>query len=96
MDQKKIVRQMIEFNKMAFDNTFRVMAILQDQSENFFSRFLERATWLPDDGKNAVNEWLGNYKKGREYFKDYIDQNYKKATDYFINHQTQEKEKSKK
>ena len=32
MDQKQIAKQMMEFNKTAFDNTFNAMTVLQDQT----------------------------------------------------------------
>ena len=31
-----------------------------------------------------MNEWGKAYKKNREYFKAYTDENYKKITDYLI------------
>jgi hypothetical protein len=89
MDQKQIVRQMLEFNKAAFDNNFKAMALLQDQTENFVSRFLEKAAWMPDDGKKAINKWLDVYKKGRTDFKVCADENYRKAVDFFAQSPTQ-------
>ncbi|HPK53997.1 MAG TPA: hypothetical protein PK114_06005 [Smithellaceae bacterium] len=83
MDQKQIARQMMEFNKTAFDNTFNAMIILQDQTEKLFSRFLEKTPWFPEEGKKAINEWIKSYKKGREDFKTAVDDNYKKVADYF-------------
>ena len=83
MDQKQIAKQMMEFNKTAFDNTFNAMTVLQDQTEKLVFRFLEKAPWFPEDGKKAVNEWVNTYKKGREDFKTNADESYKKVTDYF-------------
>lgn len=83
MDQKQIAKQMMEFNKTAFDNTFNAMTVLQDQTEKLVFRFLEKAPWFPEEGKKAVNEWVNTYKKGREDFKKTTDESYKKLTDYF-------------
>jgi hypothetical protein len=96
MDQKQIARHMMEFNKAIFDSHFRSMALLQAQTENYISRFLERVPWIPDDGKKAINEWVNTYKKGIEDFKAYAEDNYKKVTDYFANAQMQEEHKDKK
>jgi hypothetical protein len=93
MDQMQIARQMMEFNKTLFDNTFKAMVLLQEQTEQYAFRSLEKATWLPDDGKKAMNEWLNAYKKGREGFKAYAVESYKKAMDYFTNAQTQKERK---
>jgi hypothetical protein len=93
MDQKQIAKQMMEFNKTAFDNTFNAMTILQDQAENLVFRFLEKAPLVPEDGKKAINDWINAFKKSREEFKATADENYKKVADYFT---TLEKETPKK
>lgn len=59
------------------------MTLLQDQSERLFLRLMEKAVWMPDEGKKAINEWVRFYKKGMEDFKSRADENYKKALDYF-------------
>ena len=94
MDQKQIVKQMIEFNKTAFDNTFNGMAVLQDQTEKLIFRFLEKAPWFPAEGKKAIGEWAAACKKGREEFKKNANESDKKVTDYFA--QIQKKEEGQK
>ncbi len=94
MDQKQIAKQMMEFNKTAFDNTFNAMTVLQDQTEKLVFRFLEKAPWFPEDGKKAVNDWVNTYKKGREDFKTAADDSYKKVTDYFAKTEKEEVKKA--
>jgi len=94
MDTKQITKQLMEFNKTAFDNTFHAMTIIQDQTENIIFRFLEKAQWVPADGKNLMNEWGKAYKKNREYFKAYTDENYKKITDYLIKTENESAQKA--
>ena len=83
MDQSRIAKQMIEFQKSAFDNTFTAMTMLQDQTERMVHMFLEQATWLPDQGKKALNELVQSCKRGREEFKKTVDESYKKVEDFF-------------
>ncbi len=71
MDQKQIAKQMMEFNKTAFDNTFSAMIVLQDQTEKLVSRFLEKAPWFPEEGKKAINDWINTYKKVADYFTNF-------------------------
>ena len=94
MDQKQIVKQMMDFNKTAFDNTFNAMTVLQDQNEKLVFRLLEKAPWLPEEGKKAINEWVKAYKKGREDFKATVDNSYKKVTDYFAKTEKEEVQKT--
>ena len=83
MEQSRIAKQVIEFQRAGFDNTFTAMTMLQDQTERMVNMFLEQATWLPDQGKKALNEWVQSCKKGREQFKKTVDESYKKVEDFF-------------
>ncbi len=79
MDQKEILKKMIEFNKTSFDNSFSAMVMIQDQTENMVNTLLDQATWMPAEGRKAINEWVDSYKKGRETFKKTVDDSFKKV-----------------
>jgi len=91
MDQKQIVTQMINFNKSTFDSSFNAMITLQDQAEKMVFGYLDKATWFPEEGRKAVNEWVDTYKKARENFKSSYDENYQKVADYFMKFAKEEK-----
>ncbi len=96
MEQKQIARQMMEFNKTAFDNSFSAMSALQDQTEKLVLGFLDKAAWFPEEGKKAINDWVTSYKKGREDFKTAADESYKKVADYFAQAEKQQTTKTTK
>lgn len=83
MDQKALFKQMIDFQKAAFDNSFNAMATLQEQSEKMVKTFLDQAVWLPEEGKKAIQNWLDAYKGGRDKFKQAVEQNFEKVDAYF-------------
>jgi polyhydroxyalkanoate synthesis regulator phasin len=83
MDPKQIAKQMIDFNKAAFDNSFNAMAILQDQIEKMASTALEQNNMIPAEGKKAVSDWIKSYKKGRDDFKAAADEGFKKVETFF-------------
>ncbi len=83
MDQKQIARQMIQFNKTAFDNSFNALTMVYDQNEKMVGSFLEQAAWLPEEGRKAISDWMGAYKKGCDDFKKLVDENYQKVEDFF-------------
>ena len=83
MDPLKLAKQMIDFNKASFDNTFTAMVLLQEQTEKMVNAFMDQATWLPGEGRKALNEWVETVKKGREDFKKVVDQGFGKVEDYF-------------
>jgi hypothetical protein len=83
MEQNKMFKQMIDFNKATFDNSFNAMVMLQEQTEKMVGTFLDQATWLPEEGKKVIDEWVSAYKQGRENFKKLVDENFQKVEDFF-------------
>lgn len=83
MDQNQIAKQMIQFNKTAFDNSFSAMTMVSEQNEKMIQTFLAQATWMPAEGKKAITDWLAAYRTGSGDFKKLVDENYAKVEDYF-------------
>ena len=82
-DANQMLKQMLEFNRTAFDNTFKAMLTVQEQNEKMMNTFLEQATWIPEEGRKLINEWVSAYKKGTGDFKKAADENYKKVVEFF-------------
>jgi hypothetical protein len=93
MDSAKIAKQMIDFQKTTFDNTFSAMVMMQEQTERMANTILEQAAWMPEEGKKAVSDWVKAYKKGREDFKKAVDENFKKVEDFFTSFDSTQKAK---
>ena len=83
MDPKQIAKQMIIFNKTAFDNNFLAMQALREQTENLVNKFWEKSPMFPEEGKKAISEWMKAYKKVSNEFKNMVDENFKKVEDFF-------------
>ncbi len=80
--QKKMVKQVIDFQKTAFDNSFNVITLAQEQMEKVVDIHLSQAMWLPEDGKKVINQWVDTCREGRENFKKAVDNNYQKVEDF--------------
>jgi len=93
MDQAKIAKQMIDFQKTMFDNTYNAMVLVQEQTERTANALLDQATWMPEEGKKAITGWVNAYKKGREDFKKGVDENFKRVEDFFITFDKEKKDK---
>jgi polyhydroxyalkanoate synthesis regulator phasin len=89
MDQKYLLKQIIEFQKATFDNSFNALATLQEQGETMISTSLNQAEWLPEEGKKVIKDWLDNYKKARTEFKNTVDGNFKKVQEFFDSTKTE-------
>lgn len=85
MEQQKMFKQMIDFQKATFDNTFNAITMLQEQTEKTVKTYLDQASWLPEGGQKAISEWVNAYKKGRDDYKKAIDDHFKRVEDFFAN-----------
>jgi hypothetical protein len=74
MDPKDIAKQMIQFTKTTFDNTFNAMIVMQEQTEKMIGMYLEQAPLLPAEWKKAIADWMKAYKKGCDEFKTFVDE----------------------
>lgn len=83
MDPKNIARQMIAFNKAAFDNNFNAMKALHEQTEKIINKFWEKSPMFPEEGRKAISEWIKTYKKGCDDFQNTVDENFKKVEEFF-------------
>ncbi len=84
MDQKQSVKEMMDFNKRAFDNAFNTLSSLQDETESLMERFMEKSTWITPEGKKIFNQMVDSYRKGRSDLKTLTDENYRKTSEYFV------------
>ena len=95
METENFAKQVIDFQKATFDNTFNAMVMLQDQAERMANTLLEQATWLPEEGRKAIRDWVDAYKSGREEFKKNVNENFKKVEDFFEGAAQKKEAKSK-
>ncbi len=81
----KMAKQMIEFQKTAFENAFSAMVMIQGQTEKIADQFLTKNSVIPEEGQKMINEWRLSFKKGRDDFKKSVDENFKKMESFFEN-----------
>ncbi|MGA9262497.1 MAG: hypothetical protein WBV95_11045 [Desulfobacterales bacterium] len=82
-EPNQMLKQMLDFNKTAFDHSFIAMLTIGEQNEKMVDTFLTQATWLPEEGKKLIQEWVDAYSKGCQDFKKTADDNYKKVAEFF-------------
>ena len=69
----QIAKQVIDFQKNSFSSIFDAVATLQDQTVNAVDTVLDQTTWLPDDGRKAIQSWVDVCQEERGRFKSYVD-----------------------
>jgi hypothetical protein len=83
MEAQKIANQMISFQKTIFDSSFNAMKMAQDQTEKMANTFMDKLSWIPEDGKKAVSDSADFYKKARDDFKQAVDDGFTKMEELF-------------
>jgi polyhydroxyalkanoate synthesis regulator phasin len=59
------------------------MCLLQEQSEKMVNTFVEKAEWIPSEGKKAIADMAAMCRKGCTEFKKAVDENFVRAQSYF-------------
>ena len=85
MENKEIVKQVIDFQKKSFDNCFSAMIMIQDQTEKLLKTFVGQSLSMNDECKKVLDQWTDVYKRSRDDFKKAIDEGYSRAESFFDN-----------
>ncbi len=81
MNSTQLAKQILDFQKTTFDNFFNAAVMVQDQGEKLTNAAFEQATWLPEENKRLMDQWLSMAKKGRDDFKSALDENYNNVSE---------------
>jgi hypothetical protein len=73
MEAEKLTKQMIEFQKTVFNNTFEIVMAVQDQSEEISRSWCEKNSILPDQSKKVMLEWGHIIKQSLKEYKKAIN-----------------------
>jgi hypothetical protein len=82
MDSKKMGKQMIDFCKSTFDNSFNTMMMFQEQMERLGTMYWGQMVNLPEEAKKGQTEWTKSYKKNCEDFKKLVDDGFQKLESF--------------
>jgi polyhydroxyalkanoate synthesis regulator phasin len=96
MENDKMVKQMIDYHKAAFETSFNSVLMLQEQTTKALDNILQQSPVIPEQTKAFINEWTNIYKKATADFKEAADQNYSKLEELLISGVETSKPKAKK
>lgn len=74
MEPKGMSKQMIGFQKQVLDSWHEAAVLAEDQTAVSVKWMLDTATWMPEQGRQAVEQWLLVCKEERGRFKAHLDQ----------------------
>lgn len=74
--QTRVMKQIIDFQRMTVDGVINNMLIFWDQTGNMMNAVLEQAAWLPEEAKRPFRQWVDSNKKGCETFREAVGSGY--------------------
>ena len=77
MFQQTMYKQMVDFQKATFDNSFLALAKIQEQGEAMMNVILNQASWLPEEGKKTIKDWTKGYQTARDNFQKIVNESFK-------------------
>ena len=86
MNNKKFVKQLIDFHKTSFENCFSMMVTLQQQAENIFN-FFHYLPIMGDEGKKFLKQRTDAYKQWIDDLKKAMDDGFAKIEELY-DHET--------
>jgi len=95
MENNKTVKQLIDYQKAAFETSFNSVLMMQEQSSKALDNMLQQSPWLPAQTKAFISEWTNICKKVTTDFKEAADQNYSKMEEFLIRDAETSKSKTK-
>jgi hypothetical protein len=76
METIKMTKQMIDFQKAVFNNTFNGIAFMQDYSQNMMDGFMRQFPWVTEQNQKPLKDTVELMKKARTDYKNAVDQGF--------------------
>ncbi len=74
MDAMNVTRQMLAYQKQAVNNFQNMWDFAQTQTSTTVDRLMDQTEWVPQEGRQTLENWRTLMKQERERFSAYVDQ----------------------
>lgn len=85
MHSAVMIKQILDFNKNAFDNSFNAVVAVQEHAEKMARVFWEKSSFFPEEGKKVVGDWVTAYRNGLDEFRANVDSRFKLVENCLLN-----------
>lgn len=79
----KFALSAIEMQRKAMHNALKGIGKLQDQTGKIALKMAQGASWMPDEGRQVVDEWNKATQRGREDFEKTMNKSFDLLSKYF-------------
>lgn len=89
----KLALNWIDFQKTTFDNSLRLLGVLQDQTDKALHQLLGSVPYLPKEGRKVVEEWMRAVRRNRDEFRKAMDRSFDLISHYLERVQSEEEKR---
>jgi polyhydroxyalkanoate synthesis regulator phasin len=79
-----MIKQILDFNKKAFDDSFNAVVTVQEHAEKMARIFFEKSSFFPEEGKKIVEDWVHTYRNGLDEFRTNVDSRFELVEKYLL------------
>ncbi len=76
MENIAFAQPIIGINRIAVENTWNILSLLQDQAERATHVIMEQGNQLAAEGQRVLNEWVDEYKRGQAAVQKTVEENH--------------------
>ena len=84
MDTTQIAKQTLTFQRTVFDNSFKAMIMVQDQTEKMVGGYLDKLPWVTEEQKRSMQDSINMAKQARDDFKKAIEDGFGKFEEMLV------------
>ena len=78
MTQKETIKQVFEYNRKGIESFFEATEQFQGKAEEYTGQALEKAVFIPEQGRAFVRQWIEAGQKARGGVKEAVLQGYER------------------
>jgi len=84
MDQMQTGKDLMDFNKKAFNNYFAILGIFQDQAEKILIAMVDQFPAFSEEAKKNMDYWTNANKQVLDNYKTIADKSFQKVEECFV------------
>ncbi len=69
MTNTEIIKKTLKYNRITFENVYKTIVSVQEEGIKTTGQALEKAAFIPEEGKKVVHQWLAASKEAGEKFR---------------------------
>lgn len=87
MNHTDIFKGILAYQKAGFENAYNSAVVIHDKTQGWVDEALEKAPYMPEQGKELVKTWLNTIKETRDGFKKFMSDQQSQLESLFTKNQ---------